>query len=115
MAIPNLHPILDRRRVLMATTDAPLARYHLLGRTGLRVSPLALGAMTFGIDGSEAAGIWGSWGSDEETSRAVFRRYLEAGGNFVDTAVNYGGGLSEELLGKFIQESGVRDRVVLAT
>lgn len=99
----------------MATTDAPLAHYHLLGRTGLRVSPLALGAMTFGIDGSEAAGIWGSWGSDEETSRAVFRRYLEAGGNFVDTAVNYGGGRSEELLGKFIQESGVRDRVVLAT
>jgi aryl-alcohol dehydrogenase-like predicted oxidoreductase len=71
--------------------------------------------MTVGIDGSEAAGIWGSWGSDEETSRAVFHRYLEAGGNFVDTAVNYGGGRSEELLGRFIQEAGVRDRVVLAT
>lgn len=90
--------------------------YHLLGRTGLRVSPLALGAMTFGIDGSETAGLWGSWGSDEVTSRAVFHRYLDAGGNFVDTAVNYGGGRSEELLGTFIAESkGVRDRLVLAT
>lgn len=99
----------------MAMTENPLAHYHLLGRTGLRVSPLALGAMTFGADGSDAAGIWGSWGSDEETSRAVFHRYLDAGGNFVDTAVNYVGGRSEELLGKFVQEAGVRDRVVLAT
>lgn len=98
-----------------ATTETPLAHYHLLGRTGLRVSPLALGAMTFAGDGSEAAGIWGRWGSDEETSRAVFHRYLDAGGNFVDTAVNYMGGRSEELLGTFVADAGVRDRVVLAT
>ncbi|MBM7788467.1 aldo/keto reductase [Tenggerimyces flavus] len=98
----------------MATTT-PLTTYHLLGRTGLRVSPLALGAMTFGVDGSEGAGIWGGWGSNEETSRAVFQRYVEAGGNFVDTAVNYAQGRSEELLGKFVEESGTRDRLVLAT
>lgn len=98
----------------MATTT-PLTTYHLLGRTGLRVSPLSLGAMTFGVDGSEGAGIWGSWGSDEESSRAVFQRYVEAGGNFVDTAVNYGQGRSEDLLGRFIEESGTRERLVLAT
>lgn len=98
----------------MATTT-PLSTYHLLGRTGLRVSPLALGAMTFGVDGSESAGIWGGWGSNEEVSRAVFQRYVEAGGNFVDTAVNYAQGRSEELLGKFVEETGTRDRLVLAT
>ncbi len=88
----------------MTTTDT-FARYHLLGRTGLRVSPLALGAMTFGQEG---------WGADEETSRAIFRRYLEAGGNFVDTANNYGNGRSEELLGTFLRGQA-RDRLVLAT
>jgi aryl-alcohol dehydrogenase-like predicted oxidoreductase len=100
---------------MASTTTTPLTRYHLLGRTGLRVSPLALGAMTFGVDGSEGTGIWGRWGSDEEASRAVFHRYLEVGGNFVDTAVNYGGGRSEDLLGKFVEEAGVRDQIVLAT
>jgi len=89
----------------MTTTDT-LARYHLLGHTGLRVSPLALGAMTFGQE---------DWGADEETSRAIFRRYLEAGGNFVDTANVYGNGRSEELLGTFLRETGARDQLVLAT
>jgi aryl-alcohol dehydrogenase-like predicted oxidoreductase len=56
-----------------------------------------------------------NWGSDEETSRAIFQRYLDWGGNFVDTAVNYAGGQSEELLGKFLAETGSRDRLVLAT
>jgi aryl-alcohol dehydrogenase-like predicted oxidoreductase len=84
-----------------------LATYHLLGRSGLRVSPLCLGTMTFGTE-------WG-WGSDEDTARAILHRYLEAGGNFVDTADGYTNGRSEELLGKFLSESGERDRVVLAT
>ncbi len=84
-----------------------LTTYHLLGRTGFRVSPLALGAMTFGED-------WG-WGASRETSRILFLRYLEAGGNFIDTADAYTGGHSEEFLGDFIQETGTRDRVVLAT
>jgi aryl-alcohol dehydrogenase-like predicted oxidoreductase len=83
-----------------------MTTYHLLGRSGLRVAPLALGTMTFGAP---------DWGSDEETSRAIFQRYLDWGGNFVDTAVNYAGGRSEELLGKFLAETKSRDGVVLAT
>lgn len=81
--------------------------YTTLGRSGLRVSPLALGTMTFGTE-------WG-WGAEENTSRQMFDRYLEAGGNFVDTADGYTGGKSEEMIGKFISESNSRDRVVLAT
>jgi aryl-alcohol dehydrogenase-like predicted oxidoreductase len=81
--------------------------YLTLGRTGLRVSPLTLGTMTFGTE-------WG-WGSEESTARAIFDRYLDAGGNVLDTADGYTNGKSEQLLGKFIQESRVRDRVVLAT
>jgi aryl-alcohol dehydrogenase-like predicted oxidoreductase len=63
--------------------------------------------MTFGTD-------WG-WGSEEKPARIIFDRYLEAGGNFLDTADVYTGGTSERLLGKFIREAGVRDRVVLTT
>jgi len=81
--------------------------YVTLGRSGLRVSPLCLGTMTFGNE-------WG-WGSEEQTARAVFDRYIDAGGNFIDTADLYTGGHSEELLGKFIGEGALRDRVVLAT
>jgi len=81
--------------------------YVTLGRSGLRVSPLTLGTMTFGTE-------WG-WGSEEATARAIFDRYLEAGGNVLDTADGYTNGKSEELLGKFLHESGWRDRVVLAT
>ena len=81
--------------------------YITLGRSGLRVSQLCLGTMTFGNE-------WG-WGSEEEIARKIFDRYLEAGGNFIDTADLYTGGHSEELLGKFISERAVRDRVVLAT
>jgi aryl-alcohol dehydrogenase-like predicted oxidoreductase len=81
--------------------------YVTLGRSGLRVSPLCLGTMTFGNE-------WG-WGSEEEAARAVFDRYIDAGGNFIDTADGYTEGHSEELVGKFISEGGLRDRVVLAT
>ncbi|MEW9572638.1 aldo/keto reductase [Rhodanobacter sp. Si-c] len=81
--------------------------YYTLGRSGLRVSRLALGTMTFGES-------WG-WGSDEATARAMFDRYLAAGGNFVDTADLYTEGQSETLLGRFIADSGSRDRVVLST
>jgi len=84
-----------------------LADYRTLGRSGLKVSPLCLGTMTFGTD-------WG-WGADDATSRALFRRYVEAGGNFVDTADLYVGGKSEEMLGRFMAEDGVRDRLVVAT
>lgn len=84
-----------------------LGTYYLLGRSGLRVSPLCLGTMTFGTE-------WG-WGSPAETARVIFDRYLEAGGNFIDTADGYTNGTSEELLGQFIEDRKCRDRIVLAT
>ena len=90
-----------------------LDHYYLLGRSGLRVSRLALGTMTFGNAGIR--GIGGSWGSDEATARAIFNRYVEAGGNFIDTADSYAGGMSESLVGSFVAEAGLRDHLVIAT
>lgn len=83
-----------------------LADYRTLGRSGLAVSPLALGTMTFGT---------ARWGLDEAGSRAVFDAYVEAGGNFVDTADVYAGGRSEAMLGRFVADRALRDRIVLAT
>ena len=80
-------------------------RYRLLGRSGLRVSELCLGTMTFGED-------WG-WGSSKEESRQIFDAFFEAGGNFIDTANVYTNGTSESLLGEFLK--GNRERAVLAT
>ncbi|MFP5077001.1 aldo/keto reductase [Rhizobium sp. YIM 134829] len=82
-----------------------LDHYRLLGRSGLRVSPLALGTMTFGSD-------WG-WGAAEDEARRIFDAYVERGGNFVDTAVNYTNGASERILGTFIKDK--RERIVLST
>ncbi|MBO4270731.1 aldo/keto reductase [Microbispora triticiradicis] len=87
-----------------------LDHYYLLGRSGLRVSRLALGTMNFGTGGFHAA-----YGRTEDEARPIFRRYLEAGGNFVDTADFYTAGESETILGTLIAEAGVRDRVVLTT
>ncbi|KOX13273.1 aldo/keto reductase [Saccharothrix sp. NRRL B-16348] len=84
--------------------------YFLLGRSGLRVSRLALGTMNFGTGGFHAA-----YGKTEDEARPIFRRYLEAGGNFIDTADFYTGGESETILGNLVAEAGVRDRVVLTT
>ena len=83
-----------------------LTDFRALGRSGLVVSPLCLGTMTFGP---------GEWGADEATSRQVFEAYRAAGGNFVDTADIYSGGASEEFVGQFIRETGSRDEIVLAT
>ncbi|MEL4887270.1 aldo/keto reductase [Pectobacterium betavasculorum] len=83
-----------------------LTSYRALGRSGLVVSPLALGTMTFGA---------AQWGADEAGSRAIFDHYLDAGGNFIDTADIYSGGENEKLIGKFIADSKSRDTVVLAT
>ncbi|HEX3623196.1 MAG TPA: aldo/keto reductase [Acidimicrobiales bacterium] len=80
-------------------------RYKLLGHTGLRVAELALGTMTFGSD-------WG-WGADDDESRAMFDAYVEAGGNFIDTANRYTNGTAERLVGQFVGED--RDRFVIAT
>lgn len=85
----------------------PANSYTLLGRSGLRVSSLCLGTMTFGTE-------WG-WGSPKETAYQIMDRYLEAGGNFIDTADGYTGGTSERIIGEYLTERGWRDRVVLAT
>jgi aryl-alcohol dehydrogenase-like predicted oxidoreductase len=82
-----------------------LDHYVTLGRSGLRVSPLCLGAMTFGEDLG--------WGSSVEDSKAILDRYLAAGGNFIDTANMYTFGHSETILGEHLGKR--RDRVVLAT
>ena len=84
-----------------------LDQYVLLGRSGLRVSPLCLGTMTFGT-------AWG-WGSPKETAERLLARFLDSGGNFVDTADGYTDGASEEMLGTYLREGGRRERVVLAT
>ncbi|TRW14139.1 aldo/keto reductase [Glacieibacterium frigidum] len=83
-----------------------LDTYRPLGRSGLLVSPLALGTMTFGTP---------RWGLDEGGSRAVFERYTELGGNFVDTADVYAGGRSEEMIGNFVAAQSSRERMVIAT
>jgi len=80
--------------------------YVTLGRSGLRVSPLALGTMTFGNY---------RWGSEDAEAQAILNHYLDAGGNFLDVADVYAEGKSEELLGKWIRQGAVRDRVVIAT
>jgi aryl-alcohol dehydrogenase-like predicted oxidoreductase len=83
-----------------------MQQYRSLGRSGLIVSPLALGTMTFGP---------GGWNADDATARAIFDAYLASGGNFIDTADIYSVGASEALLGRFLKETGRRDEVVLAT
>lgn len=80
-------------------------KYKLLGNTGLRISELCLGTMTFGKD-------WG-WGAPKETCRELVDIYLEAGGNFIDTANYYTNGSSERILGELLQ--GIRSKIVLAT
>lgn len=84
-----------------------LSEYYILGRSGLRVSQIALGTMTFGKD-------WG-WGSDEQTAREIFNTYIDAGGNFIDTADLYTNGTSETWVGKFIAERKLRDRTIVTT
>ena len=89
------------------TTIPSLATYALLGRSGLRVSPLALGTMTFGTE-------WG-WGAPKETAFALMDRYLDAGGNLLDTANGYTNGTSERLIGEYFAQRGGRERAVIAT
>ncbi|MGH8089609.1 MAG: aldo/keto reductase, partial [Stenotrophomonas sp.] len=86
-------------------TTTALNHYRLLGRSGLRVSPLSLGTMTFGAD-------WG-WGADAAEAARIFDAYVERGGNFIDTAVNYTNGSAERILGGLIKDK--RERIVLAT
>ncbi|MEV7811345.1 aldo/keto reductase [Streptomyces flaveolus] len=84
-----------------------LTDFRTLGRTGLRVSPLALGTMTFGDP---------SWGADERTSLDILARYVDAGGNFIDTANRYTEGRSEQVIGTYLRKNPARrDRLVIAT
>jgi aryl-alcohol dehydrogenase-like predicted oxidoreductase len=76
-------------------------KHRRLGQTGLRVSELCLGAMTFGA------------ATPADQARAIFERYVERGGNFIDTAVNYAAGASEEIVGQLAAHE--RDRLVIAT
>lgn len=80
-------------------------RYKLLGKSGLRVSELCLGTMTFGSD-------WG-WGADRDESKRQFDYFAEQGGNFIDTANLYTNGSSERLVGEFIHSD--REHFVVAT
>lgn len=92
------------RRILVSMSDVTM-NYHLLGRSGLRVSDLCLGTMTFGED-------YG-WGAGKDEARRIYDAYRSAGGNFIDTANIYTGGTSEAFIGEFI--SGHREDIVLAT
>lgn len=80
-------------------------KYQLFGNTGLRISELSLGTMTFGND-------WG-WGADKATSAKIFDLYTAAGGNFIDTANLYSNGKSEKYIGEFIKSD--RSHFVLGT
>ncbi|HEX3877826.1 MAG TPA: aldo/keto reductase [Bryobacteraceae bacterium] len=79
--------------------------YRLLGHSGLRVSEMSLGTMTFGEE-------WG-WGAAKDEARKIYDAYREAGGNFIDTANLYTQGASERMVGEFIQ--GHRGEMVVAT
>ena len=86
----------------------PLDHYVTLGRSGLRVSPFCLGAMTFGEDLG--------WGSSVKDSEAILDRYIELGGNFIDTANFYTKGHSEKIIGDHLgHDREKRDRLVIAT
>src|SRR5258708_36889899 len=82
-----------------------MMKYYLLGKSGLRVSELALGAMSFGTE-------WG-WGIEINEARKMLDLYIDNGGNFVDTANVYTNGSSEKMLGEFLGEK--RQQIVLST
>lgn len=84
-----------------------LSDYRTLGRTGLRVSPLCLGTMTFGAGSGEETG--------EQECKKIFDHFIDAGGNFIDTADAYTGGKSEEMVGRFTADGKRRDNLVIAT
>jgi aryl-alcohol dehydrogenase-like predicted oxidoreductase len=99
---------LDARRPALYESRMPLTNYVTMGRSGLRVSPLCLGAMTFGKE-------WG-WGSEPEEAKRILDAYVDRGGNFIDTANGYTKGHSEAIIGESLaHDRKKRDRVVIAT
>src|SRR5438477_1927556 len=104
----------DDRRIVIVHPSSLIVhdvamQYVKLGNTGLTVSRLCLGTMTYG------ASAWRSWVLDEEPSRPFIRRAIEAGINFLDTANMYSNGMSEEVVGRAIRDFAKRDEIVLAT
>src|ERR1700724_2067575 len=96
------------RTIYQKAATMPLDQYVTLGRSGLRVSPLCLGAMTFGEDLG--------WGTSVEESQQIIDRYTELGGNFIDTANFYTRSHSEKIIGDHIgRHPSRRDRLVIAT
>jgi aryl-alcohol dehydrogenase-like predicted oxidoreductase len=91
---------------MKSNNSMTLESFRTLGRSGLIVSPFALGTMTFAAP---------RWGSPDDISEAVFNNYVDAGGNFIDTADVYSGGRSEELVGKYTSKRNLRDKLVIAT
>src|SRR5207248_5203254 len=86
-----------------------MMEYVRLGNTGLKVSRLCLGTMTYGTP------AWRPWVLDEAASRPFLVRALEHGINFFDTADMYSQGVSEEVVGRALKELAKRDQVVIAT
>lgn len=86
--------------------------YITLGQTGLKVSPLCLGCMSFG---DRSKGFHSGWLLDEEESRKIIKKALDMGINFFDTANTYAAGTSEEYLGRAIRDFADRDEIVIAT
>lgn len=105
--VPRIVTIVDSGRHTCAPTSEAFVtmRFKLLGNSGLRVSELCLGTMTFGED-------WG-WGASREEAQRIFDAYLAAGGNFIDTANHYTKGSSEKIVGELVK--GRRAELVLAT
>ncbi len=104
MATPAPHPssqATSNGRAQALSLDS----YRRLGSSGLRVSPLALGTMTFGSD-------WG-WGAERDEAKAIFDAYVDRGGNFIDTANAYTNGTAEQMVGEFARSR--RDQLVIAT
>src|SRR3954469_11872449 len=83
--------------------------YVNLGKTGLKVSRICLGCMTYGTS------KWRDWVLDEDAARPFYKRALEHGINFFDTADMYSRGVSEEVTGRALKELAKRDQVVVAT
>jgi len=109
-SISNLNEI-DEPPIEFKTKDYPrrLSRYRLLGRSGLRVSPLCLGTMNFGTK-------WSFMGEmTKSEAEKIFDLYVQEGGNFIDTANKFQEGESEEWLGEWIEERGIREEIVIAS
>lgn len=105
MRRPRFFGIISARLKSLETGRRSVMKYRYLGKSGLLLSRITLGAMTFGVK---------EWGCDEATSHDIIKRYLDLGGNHIDIANTYAGGRSEEIVGAFLPQIN-RDDVVIAS